>query len=158
MPRTDDLRIREMKELTPPSHLIREYAVSEQVENTTADCRTALHRILHGQDKRRRVESTIGRFYVTLEHIVGHNGIIGKKAIGGFEHRAVATGFRQSGPGTLGERMRQCDQTLGPPQVAEFSVGKLRDSPTRGLDEVAHICFLAQRVEPEVEGENPCLS
>jgi hypothetical protein len=23
MPRTDDLRIREMKELTPPSHLIR---------------------------------------------------------------------------------------------------------------------------------------
>jgi 3-deoxy-7-phosphoheptulonate synthase len=52
MPRTDDLRIREMKELTPPSHLIREFAISEQVENTTAECRTALHRILHGQDDR----------------------------------------------------------------------------------------------------------
>jgi 3-deoxy-7-phosphoheptulonate synthase len=52
MPRTDDLRIKEMKELTPPSHLIREYPVSEVVENTTAECRTTLHRILHGQDDR----------------------------------------------------------------------------------------------------------
>jgi 3-deoxy-7-phosphoheptulonate synthase len=55
MPRTDDLRIKEMKELTPPSHLIREYAVSEDVENTTVACRTALHRILHGQDDRMMV-------------------------------------------------------------------------------------------------------
>ena len=52
MPRTDDLRIKEMKELTPPSHLIREFAISEKVENTTVACRTALHRILHGQDDR----------------------------------------------------------------------------------------------------------
>lgn len=52
MPRTDDLRIREMKELTPPSHLIREFGGSEKVERTTAECRTALHRILHGQDDR----------------------------------------------------------------------------------------------------------
>ena len=52
MPRTDDLRIREMKELTPPSHLIREFGGSEKVESTTAECRTALHRILHGQDDR----------------------------------------------------------------------------------------------------------
>ena len=28
---TDDLRIREMKELTPPSHLIREFACAETV-------------------------------------------------------------------------------------------------------------------------------
>jgi 3-deoxy-7-phosphoheptulonate synthase len=52
MPRTDDLRIKEMKELTPPSHLIREFAVSDMVENTTVASRTALHRILHGQDDR----------------------------------------------------------------------------------------------------------
>jgi len=52
MPRTDDLRIREMKELTPPSHLIRELGSTEKVETTTAQCRTALHRILHGQDDR----------------------------------------------------------------------------------------------------------
>jgi 3-deoxy-7-phosphoheptulonate synthase len=52
MPRTDDLRIREMKELTPPSHLIREFACSEAIEQTTAAARVALHRILHGQDDR----------------------------------------------------------------------------------------------------------
>ena len=52
MPRTDDLRIREMKELTPPSHLIREFACSEAAAQTAADSRVALHRILHGQDDR----------------------------------------------------------------------------------------------------------
>jgi 3-deoxy-7-phosphoheptulonate synthase len=52
MPRTDDLRIREMKELTPPSHLIREFSGSDKVATTVADARTALHRILHGQDDR----------------------------------------------------------------------------------------------------------
>src|SRR5476649_134265 len=52
MPRTDDLRIREMKELTPPSHLIREFACTEQAEQTAAGARVALHRILHGQDDR----------------------------------------------------------------------------------------------------------
>ena len=52
MPRTDDLRIREMKELTPPSHLIREFACTEAAEQTAANARVALHRILHGQDDR----------------------------------------------------------------------------------------------------------
>jgi 3-deoxy-7-phosphoheptulonate synthase len=52
MPRTDDLRIREMKELTPPSHLIREFACGEVAEQTAANGRIALHRILHGQDDR----------------------------------------------------------------------------------------------------------
>jgi 3-deoxy-7-phosphoheptulonate synthase len=52
MPRTDDLRIREMKELVPPSHLIREFSCSEKAANTAANARTALHRILHGQDDR----------------------------------------------------------------------------------------------------------
>lgn len=52
MPRTDDLRIREMKELTPPSHLIREFPVSPAAEQTAANARIALHRILHGQDDR----------------------------------------------------------------------------------------------------------
>ncbi|HVL76805.1 MAG TPA: 3-deoxy-7-phosphoheptulonate synthase AroG [Noviherbaspirillum sp.] len=52
MPRTDDLRIREMKELIPPSHLIREFSVSEKAANVAANARVALHRILHGQDDR----------------------------------------------------------------------------------------------------------
>jgi 3-deoxy-7-phosphoheptulonate synthase len=52
MPRTDDLRIREMKELTPPAHLIREFPVGPQAEQTASQARVALHRILHGQDDR----------------------------------------------------------------------------------------------------------
>lgn len=52
MPRTDDLRIRELKELAPPSHLIRELPCSEAAAQTTAKARGALHRILHGQDDR----------------------------------------------------------------------------------------------------------
>ncbi len=52
MPRTDDLRIREMKELTPPSHLIREFACSEKASTTAAQSRAALHSILHGKDDR----------------------------------------------------------------------------------------------------------
>ncbi|HYD97699.1 MAG TPA: 3-deoxy-7-phosphoheptulonate synthase AroG [Noviherbaspirillum sp.] len=52
MHRTDDLRIREMKELAPPSHLIREFPCTEKASDTVANSRIALHRILHGQDDR----------------------------------------------------------------------------------------------------------
>jgi 3-deoxy-7-phosphoheptulonate synthase len=52
MLRTDDLRIREMKEQTPPSHLIREFGCSELAANTAGESRAALHRILHGEDDR----------------------------------------------------------------------------------------------------------
>jgi len=52
MPRTDDLRIRELKELTPPSHFICEYPCSEHIASVTADARNALHNILHGEDDR----------------------------------------------------------------------------------------------------------
>jgi 3-deoxy-7-phosphoheptulonate synthase len=52
MPRTDDLRIREMKELIPPSHLIREFACTDTASGTVSGARTAIHRILHGQDDR----------------------------------------------------------------------------------------------------------
>ena len=52
MPRTDDLRIREMKELIPPSHLIREFPCAGKAAQTVATSRIALHRILHDQDDR----------------------------------------------------------------------------------------------------------
>jgi 3-deoxy-7-phosphoheptulonate synthase len=52
MPRTDDLRIRELKELLPPSHLIREFACTESASSTASNARAALHRILHGEDDR----------------------------------------------------------------------------------------------------------
>ncbi len=52
MHRTDDLRIREIKELAPPSHLLREYAVSDRAAEVVHGARNALHRILHAQDDR----------------------------------------------------------------------------------------------------------
>src|SRR5688572_25312397 len=50
--RTDDVRIREIKELTPPSHLLREFPPSEKAIKTTYETRHAIHRILHGADDR----------------------------------------------------------------------------------------------------------
>ncbi len=46
----DDIRIKEIKELTPPSHLVREFPVSEKAAETTFNARTVQHRILHGAD------------------------------------------------------------------------------------------------------------
>ncbi len=49
---TDDLRIREIKELAPPSHTMREYACTPEVSALVYASRQALHRILHGMDDR----------------------------------------------------------------------------------------------------------
>ncbi|HEY5633126.1 MAG TPA: 3-deoxy-7-phosphoheptulonate synthase AroG [Burkholderiaceae bacterium] len=49
---TDDVRIREIKELAPPAHLLREFAVSDKASTVTYECRQAIHRILHGMDDR----------------------------------------------------------------------------------------------------------
>ncbi len=51
-PNTDDLRIKEIKELVPPSHIFREFPVGTQAAQTTFDARQAIHRILHGADDR----------------------------------------------------------------------------------------------------------
>ena len=48
----DDVRIREIKELSPPAHLLREFPVSEPAAETTYGARSAIHRILHGADDR----------------------------------------------------------------------------------------------------------
>ena len=50
--RTDDLRIRDIRELITPEDLMRELPCSEQISATVAGARQALHRILHGQDDR----------------------------------------------------------------------------------------------------------
>jgi 3-deoxy-7-phosphoheptulonate synthase len=50
--RTDDVRIREMKELSPPSHLIREFPLRERPAELVWQTRQAIHRILHGMDDR----------------------------------------------------------------------------------------------------------
>ncbi len=49
---TDDLRIKEIKELAPPAHLLRELALNENAANTTWEARQGIHRILHGADDR----------------------------------------------------------------------------------------------------------
>ncbi|MGH8649287.1 MAG: 3-deoxy-7-phosphoheptulonate synthase, partial [Burkholderiales bacterium] len=50
--RTDDVRIKEIKELVPPSHVLREFPASEIAARTTYETRQAIHRILHGADDR----------------------------------------------------------------------------------------------------------
>src|SRR5690242_1206515 len=50
--KVDDVRIREIKELAPPSHLLREFPSSEKTEELTYKTRQAIHRILHGSDDR----------------------------------------------------------------------------------------------------------
>ena len=52
MQRTDDLRIREIKELVPPAHVLREFPLSDRAAEITFDTRQAIHRILHGADDR----------------------------------------------------------------------------------------------------------
>ncbi|CAM4201593.1 3-deoxy-7-phosphoheptulonate synthase AroG [Bordetella tumbae] len=49
---TDDLRIREIKELNPPSHVMREFSCTQQASETVFAARQAMHRILHGMDDR----------------------------------------------------------------------------------------------------------
>ena len=49
---TDDLRIREIKELATPADVMRDCPPSEAAIAAVASSRHALHRILHGQDDR----------------------------------------------------------------------------------------------------------
>ena len=50
--KVDDVRIREIKELAPPSHLLREFPCTEKTEELTYNTRQAIHRVLHGSDDR----------------------------------------------------------------------------------------------------------
>lgn len=51
-PNTDDLRIKEIKEMMSPAHVFREFPVGVQAAQTTYSARQAIHRILHGADDR----------------------------------------------------------------------------------------------------------
>lgn len=50
--RTDDLRIREIRELSPPEELYREFPCSDRAAAPVASARKAVHEILRGQDDR----------------------------------------------------------------------------------------------------------
>jgi 3-deoxy-7-phosphoheptulonate synthase len=49
---TDDLRIREIKELSTPAEIMREFPRSDRATRTVSAARHALHEILHGEDDR----------------------------------------------------------------------------------------------------------
>jgi 3-deoxy-7-phosphoheptulonate synthase len=48
----DDVRIKEIKELLPPMHVLREFPASEKAAETAFTARQEIHRILHGADDR----------------------------------------------------------------------------------------------------------
>jgi 3-deoxy-7-phosphoheptulonate synthase len=50
--RTDDVRIKEIKELVPPSHVLREFGMTEKAGKTVVEARQQIHRVLHGADDR----------------------------------------------------------------------------------------------------------
>src|SRR5574342_305403 len=49
---TDDLRIKEIKELLPPEHVLRECAITERAAQIVYETRQVIHRILNGADDR----------------------------------------------------------------------------------------------------------
>ena len=48
----DDVRIKEIKELNPPSHVLREFPATKKAAETTFAARSAIHRVLFGADDR----------------------------------------------------------------------------------------------------------
>src|SRR5688572_5342137 len=52
MHNTDDLRIREIRELSPPDEIRKEFPPSETAAQVTFETRRAVHRVLHGADDR----------------------------------------------------------------------------------------------------------
>ena len=49
---TDDLRIKEIRELSPPEEIRKEFPLTEQAAQVIYDTRQAVHRVLHGADDR----------------------------------------------------------------------------------------------------------
>ena len=49
---TDDVRVRGIAELTPPSEILSEFPITARAKSLVADARHAIHRVLHGADDR----------------------------------------------------------------------------------------------------------
>ncbi|MFA7476215.1 MAG: 3-deoxy-7-phosphoheptulonate synthase, partial [Castellaniella sp.] len=49
---TDDIRIREIRELAPPAHVMREFPCSPEISSTVHESRRAVHDVLYGEDDR----------------------------------------------------------------------------------------------------------
>ncbi|MCX6611266.1 MAG: 3-deoxy-7-phosphoheptulonate synthase, partial [Acidobacteria bacterium] len=50
--RTDDVRIRGIRELTPPVEILKDLQPTEELRRQIIDTRAALHEIIHGSDPR----------------------------------------------------------------------------------------------------------
>jgi 3-deoxy-7-phosphoheptulonate synthase len=50
--KTDDLRIQEIREVTPPAQVLKEHPITERAAEVTATARQAVHDILAGKDDR----------------------------------------------------------------------------------------------------------
>ncbi len=70
----DDVRIKDIFELAPPSHLLREFKPSDKVEQMVFDTRREIHKVLHGADDR-------------LVVVVGPCSIHDKKAALDYAHK-----------------------------------------------------------------------
>ncbi len=81
---TDDLRIREIKELTPPSEVMAEFVRSEAASRTVSGARAAVHDILRGQSDR-------------LAVVIGPCSIHDPEAALDYAHRLAAERQRLSG-------------------------------------------------------------
>ena len=49
---TDDVRIKAVKELSPPAHLLREFALSDKAADVVFNSRQTIHRMLNNMDDR----------------------------------------------------------------------------------------------------------
>ncbi len=50
--RTDDLRIKTIKKVTPPSEVLEAFPITDRASETVFETRQAIHNILHGRDDR----------------------------------------------------------------------------------------------------------
>src|SRR5919109_694629 len=102
--------------------------------------------ILHGQDYRDSAQAGVCRFDMTLQDVLGGDAVIIKETIGGFQHAASATRFRQSSSGMLSSGISKFHQACGAPLVAEVGVGKFVDGPVGVGDDETHARLLYTRV------------
>jgi hypothetical protein len=103
-------------------------------------------RILHRQHDRDVVQAAVGGLEVAVQDVVRLDGVVRKETIGALEHGIIATGFRQSGSGRLGQDVRELYEARGASDITAFGLGKFGDGPGRVIGEGAHAQLLGQWV------------
>jgi len=111
----DDVRIKEIKELSPPGHLLREFPATEPAAATTFEARAAIHRILHGADDRLLVvvgPCSIHDFEAALDYAAK----LDADDVGiGVDPEVIGGKGLLYGPGRLNRRRRRANGGRKPP-------------------------------------------